>query len=179
MRVFQTLNYTLVVVVQPGGQHVWTFRKRRSVSQFKCSPLSLFLISLLTIAISSQLQSDFFMRTFIPTFFVGRYHTSCLSTDEWFFLFPTTLVAQVIVGSMGNTPPIWVHGVGTFLLLFSLPGFCTFVCGTLTGILHLYTWTTLLHHFTFWTRVFTPFSPTLFLHLQQEFTLSFWSFFLT
>ena len=52
------------------------------------------------------------MHTFIPTFFVGRYHTTCLSTDEWFFVFPVILVAQVLVGAMGNTPPIWVHEVG-------------------------------------------------------------------
>ena len=46
------------------------------------------------------------------TFFVGRYHTPCLSTDSWFVLFPTILVTQEIVGVMGNTLPIWVHGVG-------------------------------------------------------------------
>ena len=27
-------------------------------------------------------------------------------------LFPAILVVQVLVGAMGNTPPIWVHGVG-------------------------------------------------------------------
>ena len=52
------------------------------------------------------------MHTSIPTFLVGRYYTPCLSTDEWFFLFPSILVAQVFVGVMGNTLPIWVHGVG-------------------------------------------------------------------
>ena len=67
-----------------------------------------------------------------------------------FSSFPQILVAQVLVGEMGNTPPIWVvMGLGTFLLLFSLDGFCTFACGALTGILHLYTGTTLLHRFAF------------------------------
>ena len=40
-------------------------------------------------------------------------------------------------------------GLGTFLLLFSLDGLCTFTCGTLTGILHLHTRTTPLHRFVF------------------------------
>lgn len=35
-----------------------------------------------------------------------------LSTDARFFLFPASLVAQVLVGAIGNTPTIWVHGVG-------------------------------------------------------------------
>ena len=35
-----------------------------------------------------------------------------LSTDARFFLFPAILVAQVLVGAIGNTPTIWVHGVG-------------------------------------------------------------------
>jgi hypothetical protein len=53
------------------------------------------------------------MCTFTYTFFTGRYHTSRLSTDARFFLFPTILVAQVLVGAMGNTPPMcMVHGVG-------------------------------------------------------------------
>ena len=54
-------------------------------------------------AISSQLH---------PTFFVGRYHTPCLSTDVWFSLLSTILVTQVLVGTMDYIPPIWVHGVG-------------------------------------------------------------------
>ena len=72
---------------------------------------------------------------------------ACPITDEWFFLrrgrgFSALLTAQVLVGSWGGTPPIWVCGVH-FLLLFSLAGFCTFTCGVLTGILHLHTRTTL------------------------------------
>ena len=44
--------------------------------------------------------------------------------------------------------------LGTFLLLFSLDGFCTFACGALAGILHLYAWNTLLSFrpFASWTR---------------------------
>ena len=72
----------------------------------------LFSSNLLTIALSSQLQCVFSIHTFIPTFFVGRYHTPCLSTDGRFFLFLVILVDQVLPGSMGNTPPIWVDGVG-------------------------------------------------------------------
>jgi hypothetical protein len=49
---------------------------------------------------------------YIPTFFVGWYHTPCLSTDARVFLFPGSLVPQVLMGAMSNNPPIWVHGVG-------------------------------------------------------------------
>ena len=35
-------------------------------------------------------------------------------TDERFFLFPAILVAQLLMGAMGNTPPIWVWCLGTF-----------------------------------------------------------------
>jgi hypothetical protein len=38
---------------------------------------------------------------------------------------------------------------------------CSYVCGTRTGILHLYVRTTLLHHFAFCARVFTILSRTL------------------
>ena len=61
------------------------------------------LIQFVDNAISSQLH---------PTFFVGWYHTPYLSTDARFFLIPAILVAQVLVEAMGNTPPIWLHGVG-------------------------------------------------------------------
>ena len=47
-------------------------------------------------------------------------------------------------------------------------------CGTLVGIYHLHTWTTLLHRFTVCVRVFTRFSPTLSLHHKtRSLTLSF------
>ena len=78
------------------------------------------------------------------------------------------------------TPPIRVTW-GSFLLLSTLSRFCTFACGTRDLCLH--SRNTLLHHsfHSLCARVFTPFSPTLFLQLQQEFALSFyfWSFFLT
>ena len=48
---------------------------------------------------------------------------------------PAILTVQVVVGAWGGTPPIWVDWVH-FLLLFSLPGFCTFACGTLARILY-------------------------------------------
>ena len=46
------------------------------------------------------------------------------------------------MGSMGNTPPIWVWCLGTFLLVF-----VHLRVGP--GILHLYARTTLLHRFAF------------------------------
>ena len=63
------------------------------------------------------------MHTFIPTFFVWRFHTPCLSTDERFSLFPAILVTQVLAGAMSNTPPIGV-------LLFSpkLMDFQRYIC---------------------------------------------------
>ena len=96
------------------------------------------------------------------TLFTGRYHTPCLSTDAWFFLSPTTMVAQMLVGAMGSTPPImgawgWGH-LGCYSLLLD---FVHLRVGP--GILHLYSRTTLLHRFASWTRIFAPFSPTLFL----------------
>jgi hypothetical protein len=72
--------------------------------------------------------------------------------------------------------------LGTFLLLFSLAGFCTFARGALTGILHLYARTTLLHCFAFWVRVFTILSgPSLCIpsqHKNTEFALFCFEFFI-
>ena len=95
-----------------------------------------FSFNLLTVAISSKYKCVFSIRTFIPILsFVGRYHTSCLSTDTRFFHFPVILVAQVLVRAMGNPPPIWVNGVGdiwsvilSWWILYICvwaPGFCT------------------------------------------------------
>ena len=68
-------------------------------------------------------------------------------------LFPAILVTQVLAGAMNNTPPIGVHGVGDIsvvqVILFEVAEFCTFVCGALAGILHIYARTTLLHRFDF------------------------------
>ena len=55
-------------------------------------------------------------------------------------------------------------GLGTFMLLFSLTGFKFVHFRVGPGILHLYTRTTLLHPFAFWTRVFTILSWTLSFH---------------
>ena len=98
-----------------------------------------------------------------------------------FSSFPQILAAQVLVGAMGNTPPIWVViGLGTFLLLFCLAGFCTFACGALAGNLHLYARTTLLHRFAFWARAFAILSRTLSVHpittQKQGIRLSFFTF---
>jgi hypothetical protein len=103
---------------------------------------------------------------------------SLLSTDVRFFLFPTILVAQVLVGAMDNTPPIYI-GVGDISLLFSLDGFCTFTCGDRTGILHLYSRTALLRRFAFCDRVFdilslrTPDSLSMTKHEMLTFKVSF------
>ena len=50
--------------------------------------------------------------SFLLSSFGGITSHSLLSTDARFFVFPGILVSQVFVGVMGNTPPIWVHGVG-------------------------------------------------------------------
>lgn len=54
------------------------------------------------------------------------------------------------------------------ILLYSLAGFCTLSCRTLTGIFHLHDRTTLLHHSTLYARVFFHFSPTHFLHQKTR-----------
>jgi hypothetical protein len=46
--------------------------------------------------------------------------------------------------STSSNSGVW----GSFLLFLTFPGFCTFVCGTLTGILYLHVRNTLLHLFT-------------------------------
>ncbi len=53
-----------------------------------------------------------FKRTFIPYFLRLVVSHALLSTDARFFLFPAILVAQVLVGAMGNTPSIWGDAVG-------------------------------------------------------------------
>jgi hypothetical protein len=74
----------------------------------------LFSFNLLTTAISSQLQCGLTIRTFHSYFLRLVVSHALLSTDARFFLFPAILVAQVLVGAMGNTPPIWVWCLGTF-----------------------------------------------------------------
>ncbi len=124
----------------------------------------LFSFNLLTTAISSHLQFGLTIRTFHSYFLRLVVSHDLLSTDVWFFLFPSILVAQVLVGAMGNTPPIWMWCWGHFCWLFSLDGFCTFACGALTGILHLYTWNTLLS--------FRPFSSSLSFHFNLQLSTS-------
>ena len=96
----------------------------------------LFSFNLLTTAISSQLQCDLTIRTFHSYFLRLVVSHALLSTDARFFLFPAILVAQVLVGAMGNTPPIWMWCWGHFCCYSLLmdfvhlrvgpwPGFCT------------------------------------------------------
>jgi hypothetical protein len=54
--------------------------------------------------------------------------------------------------------------LGTFLLLFSLHGFCTFACGDLAGILHLHACNTLLS--------FRPFASSLPFHFHLQLSTS-------
>jgi hypothetical protein len=54
--------------------------------------------------------------------------------------------------------------LGTFLLLFSLDGSCTFARGALAGILHLYAWNTLLS--------FRPFASSLPFHFNLQLSTS-------
>ncbi len=60
--------------------------------------------------------------------------------------------------------------LGTFLLLFSLDGLCTVVCGTLSGIFHLYGRTTLLS--------LRPFAFLLLFHFNLQLSTSRHSFLL-
>jgi hypothetical protein len=69
-------------------------------------------------------------------------------------------------GSDGQYSSNMVHGIGDTFCCYSL--LLDFVHRVGPGILHLYAMTTLLHRFAFRTRIFAPFSSTLFL----------WSFFL-
>ena len=82
----------------------------------------LFSFNLLTIAISSQLQCGLTIRTFHSYFLRLVVSHALFSTDARFFLFPAILVAQVLVGAMGNTPPIWI-GVGDFSTVILLMDF--------------------------------------------------------
>ncbi len=101
----------------------------------------LFSFNLLTTAISSQLQCGLTIRIFHSYFLRLVVSHALLSTDARFFLFPAILVAQVLVGAMGNTPPIWMWCWGHFccysllmdfvhLRVGSCPGFCTSTHGT-------------------------------------------------
>jgi len=49
-----------------------------------------------------------FYRSFLSSFY------GIFFTDARFFLFPAILVAQLLMGALGNTPPIWVWCLGTF-----------------------------------------------------------------
>ena len=82
----------------------------------------LFSFNLLTIAISSQLQCGLTIHTFHSYFLRLVVSHALFSTDARFFLFPAILVAQVLVGVMGNTPPIWI-GVGDFSTVILLMDF--------------------------------------------------------
>jgi hypothetical protein len=89
------------------------------------------------------------MCTFIPTFFVGWYHTSCLSTDERFFLFPAIMVAQVLVDRWVILLQYgWSWGWGHFcwnsllmdfvhLRVGTCPGFCASTQGLHSFIVSL------------------------------------------
>ena len=151
----------------PGGFCLWRL-ETESYSWFPGLPFNVVLIQFVDscnfITITVML---FYVHFHSYTFFAGRYHTSCLSTDEWFFLFPGILVVQVLVGALGNTPPImgawgWGH-LGCYSLLLDFVHL-----RVVPGILHIYGRTTLFHRFAFWVRIFATFSPTLFLWRESD-----------
>ena len=67
-----------------------------------------------------------------------------LSTDARFFLFPAILVAQVLVGAMGNTSPIWMWCWGHFCCYSLLMDFVHLRVGPWSGF---FTSTSGLHSF--------------------------------
>ncbi len=81
------------------------FKRRRAVSQSQRSPLHF-----------SFLLSSFGSITRLVIY-------RCVV-----FLFPAILIAQVLVGSMGNTPPIWVNGVGDISAAVSLSWRFLYIC---------------------------------------------------
>ena len=90
---------------------VYNIRGRSwTVSQSQSSPFNVVLIqfidncNFITIEYSFCTFHSYFLRLVVSH--------DLLSTDEWFFLFPSILVAQVLVGTMGPPPSIWVQGVG-------------------------------------------------------------------
>jgi hypothetical protein len=132
------------------------------------------LIQFVDNSISSQLSAA--SALFIPTFFVWWYHTPCylqmrgFSSFPQFWLFRWSWERWVILLQYGLV-------LGTFLVLISLDGFCTFACGALVGILHLYARTTLLRRFVFCAHVFVILSRTLSLHdktRNSRFRFLFW-----
>jgi hypothetical protein len=150
-RVPPTPLYKRVVPGQPGGFCFWDLRRRAIldprvtvVLSFGCcfshswsgcissqlAPVHSPLTSSTVDFVCSSYQAHFhlyFLRWAVS-------HVS-LSTDARFFLFPAILVAQVLVGAMGNTPLIWFMGLGTFSVVILscwilyicvwVPGFCT------------------------------------------------------
>ena len=92
-----------------------------------------------------------------------------------FSSFPQFCLLKVLVGTMGNTSPIWFKwGLGHFsggcysllldfvhLCVGPWPGFWTSTQGLED---------TLLHRSTFWVRIFVSFSPTLFLWGESDWT---------
>ena len=87
------------------------------------------------------------------------------------FLFPVILVAQVLVGAMGNTPPIWVWCWGHFccysllmdfvhLRVGPCPGFCTSMHG--------------IHSFRFTLSLLRFLSTSIFNFLLRDVHFYFW-----
>ncbi len=116
---------------QPQPKSISSGGRASPVLNCQRSPLNVVLIHLLTIgdyrdcSAHAHFHSYFFVWWYHFYFFVWFVWCSSvdnkacdttkfrlvvshalLSTDERFFLFPAILVAQVLVGAMGNTPPI-------------------------------------------------------------------------
>jgi hypothetical protein len=109
------------------------FLRRRAILDFQGSPFDTVLIQFVDNRLLSRLQCTCALSFLLLRLVVSH---SLLSTDERFSLFPAILVAQELVGTMGNTPPIWMWCWG-HLCCYSLlmdfvhlrvgpwPGFCT------------------------------------------------------
>ena len=125
--VLPTLNYKRVVVVQPGGFCLWRL-ETESYFLFPGLPFNSVLIQIVD---SSQSQYGFSMITFIPI----------LSSLDGI-----TRLVYLQMRGFSSFPQFWLlryswewwvillqygfMGLGKFLLLFSLVGFCTFTCGS-------------------------------------------------
>ena len=80
------------------------------------SPFNVVLIQFVDNRLLSRLQCTCALSFLLLRLVVSH---SLLSTDERFSLFPAILVAQELVGTMGNTPPIWMWCWDIFVVILS------------------------------------------------------------
>jgi hypothetical protein len=97
-----SLSGTLQAQRGPGRRATLSVRSPNSKLQTRCSDAD--QEGILSERLKGEEPFSYFLRLVVSH--------ALLSTDARVFLFPAILVAQVLVGAMGNTPPMWVHGVG-------------------------------------------------------------------